>query len=89
MVSSFHSLKKETMDHNTSFTCHSLFLSLTSKRPRTITHSLHVTVSSFHSLKRKKETVTCKGCVMVRGLFYGSERKRVTCKGYVMVHGLF
>jgi ribosomal protein S27E len=24
----------------------------------------------------KEETVTCKGCVMVRGLFYASERKR-------------
>jgi hypothetical protein len=24
----------------------------------------------------KEETVTCKGCVMVRGLFYSSERKR-------------
>ena len=33
--------------------------------------------------------MTCKGCVMVIGLFYASERKRLTCKGCVMVRGLF
>ena len=31
----------------------------------------------------------CKGCVMVHGLFYASERKRLTYKGCVMVRGLF
>ena len=33
--------------------------------------------------------MTCKGCVMVHGLFYASDRKILTCKGCVMVRGLF